>query len=155
MQRKNAGLYQSLRTVRSDSDFKSKALVQQLLWSHPTNRACLRGCSCSVHCGRRWRQSLLGSSSWGQRAMGKTAHCSKINSYILVLPLLYWFCCRSDPLLSFLVHLRQFSYCYWDKPVLGEGQQIPELKWGEAVGSHIQDREEGKVGRPLYVAANH
>lgn len=83
-----------------------------------------------MQCGRRWRQSLLGSSRGGEGAVGEAAQCSKVDSsYTLVLPLLYWFCCWSDPLLSLLVHLRLFSYCYWDKSVLGEGQQIPEFKW--------------------------
>lgn len=82
--KKKVGLYQPLRTVKNDSDFKSKALVQHLVWSHPTNRTYLWGCSCSVHCGRKGRQSLLGSSSWGQRPVGRTAHCSKIELIALM-----------------------------------------------------------------------
>lgn len=58
-------------------------------------------------CGKSWRQSLLGFSSWGQIAVGEAVHYSKVSLIVYIPPSLHSFCCWSDPLLSWLRLLAQ------------------------------------------------
>lgn len=144
--KKNTGLYQSLRTVKSYSDFKSRALVQQF-WSHPTNRAYLWGCSSSVQCGRRWRQSLLSSSSGGEGAVGEAAQCSKVELIVLIP----WFSLSSTDSVAGQIPCWACSSISDSSHAATEINQCLEKvsksqsssEW--AVWTHIQNTEEGKV----------
>lgn len=143
--------------MTSDSDFKSKALVQQaFVVKSPHQQGLSWVCWWSMHCGRRWRQSSLGSSSWGQRSVGEAAHCSKIEPIVL----------RSWSSLSCTDSAAGQIPCWALSSISGSSYIATEIKqclekvrnpraqvrW--AVGAHIQDREPGKGGRLLHVAAN-
>lgn len=55
-----------------------------------------------------------------------------------------WVGPSSPVLILLLVHLRLFSHCYWDKSVLGVGQQIPEVSCGNTDPGH-RGRESGET----------
>lgn len=115
--KKKSKLIPAPRIVKNYFDFKARLWCSSCCEVTPHQGWSLR---LFVWCGRRWRQSLLGSSSWGQRAGGEAAHCTKIELILLI----FWsFLSCTDsvagqiPLLSFLVHLRLFSHCYWELEV--------------------------------------